>query len=248
MATVPELVNTYRFARRGSSHQALRHNSVGTPGASEPSCFGKAPELDGAFLGAGYFIYGMGNVLLGDIGLIGTIEEDYRLVFQGIVHPCLQHLWIRHNTCGVIGKAEINDVYLAVRQLGQEVICFGAWHVVEAMVTALRIGFTSSTCHDVGVNVNGVCRISHSDNIIHRKDFLNIATIAFGAVTDKDFVGIETNGPGLVVICQDKIYEKLISLLGAVSPKGLGFAHLANGLMQRIDDRRWQGLGDVTDA
>ena len=49
-------------------------------------------------------------------------------------------------------------------------------------------------------------------------------------------------------MCQDKIYEKLIPLLGAISPEGLGFAHLANGLMPRIDDRRWQGLGYVTDA
>ena len=127
-------------------------------------------------------------MLLGDIGLIGTIEKDCRLVFQSIVHPCFQHLWIGHNTCGVIGKAEINDVYLAVRQLGQEFIGFSAWHVVEAMVTALGIGFTGSSCHDVGVHVNRIGRICYSDNIIHGKDFLNIATIAFGAVTDEDFV------------------------------------------------------------
>jgi hypothetical protein len=56
----------------------------------KPACLGEGTELDGYVLGALNLIDGAGNILFGDIGRIGSVEQDDGLVLTGIVDPFRQ--------------------------------------------------------------------------------------------------------------------------------------------------------------
>ena len=68
-------------------------------------------ELDGALLGLGNLVYGVGDTRLLYVGFVGCIIHDDAVVLDGIIHPPLELLLGDDGTCGVVGVAQIDDIH-----------------------------------------------------------------------------------------------------------------------------------------
>ena len=90
MTAIPELVELDERSIGGLAFYGLRDDGVAAAGSREAGCLGEGTEFDGYVLGALNLIDGAGNILFGDIGSIGSVEQDDGLVLTGIVDPFRQ--------------------------------------------------------------------------------------------------------------------------------------------------------------
>lgn len=148
----------------------------------------------------------MRNVRLRDVGFISRIIEDQRAVATGIVHIDLELFFGEGHAGGVVREAKIHHVHPLGRQRGDKAVCFRARHIDDFLITALcLVIIAAAPAHHVGVHIDGVDGVGHRDDALLRKDFLNVANVAFCAVGNEDFVQIEGNAARGVVPPEDRL-------------------------------------------
>ena len=138
------------------------HHGEGTPGPGEPGGLGKAPELDGNFPGAFNFIDGPGQTLIVYKGLISGIIEDKGLVLPGIINKGLQLVFRDGCAGGVVGKSQVDEVYILHGEIRDEVVFISAVKVEDCLVSPI-IWVSCTARHDIGIQVNGVDRVGNGD-------------------------------------------------------------------------------------
>ena len=131
--TVPQSMDVDAFARGGGAGQLVRDHRTGTADAGEPGVFAEAPELDRHFPGAVDFIDRMRNFGVGDVRLVGGVEENDRIVFTGEFHPGGERLAAGHRPGGIVGVAEVDQVDGSVGQGGHEVVFGGDRKIDQAL-------------------------------------------------------------------------------------------------------------------
>ena len=104
-----------------------------------------------------------------------------------------------------------------------------------------------TTGHQVGVDIDRIDRVGNEYDVIGRKQVENVAQIALCTVRDKDFVSLKLDVT-IPVILLYRLFEEVITLLGAVAVQRVLTALIVHGIVQRADDRGCVGTGHVTDA
>ena len=109
-------------------------------------------------LGAFYLIDTMRNARFRDKGFVGGIENNNTLVFTGIFHPQAQLVMREHNTCWVVGKAEVNDVHRLLGQFRNKSIFFYTWY--KNYLPA---------CHDIRIHIGRIGRVKNRHCVLFVK-------------------------------------------------------------------------------
>ena len=121
---------------------------------------------------------------------------------------------------------------------------------VNDICPALRffIIFASSASHRIGVDVHGVNRIAHSDDVISGKDVADIAAVALGAIGNKDLIFVDFNAARAEIIIGNSLAKEIVALLGTVAVEGVDTRHIVNSSMHCINYGRRQGSSYIADA
>ena len=131
-----------------------------------PPFFEKLRNSIAHFARAGDFVDGMRDRRVADVGLVGRIEEDDRLVRARVFHPRLELRARGHGAGRVVRKAEVNDVHLLCGRLGDEAVLRGALQIDEAGVRAALIRLAGVAGHDVRIDIDGIDRVGDGDAIV----------------------------------------------------------------------------------
>ena len=189
----------------------------------------------------------MGDAGVLDIGLIGGIVEDEGVVFQGVVHPFAQLLFGDDGTRGVVGIAEIDDVHPAVGYLGHEMVFGRAGHIGHVAPFAV-LHHTGPANHHVGVDVDGIDGVGHTDTVVPSHEFLDVARIALGTIVDEYLARVEMDAAGQIVVLHDGLTQEGVALFGTVAVERFALAQVVDGLVHGLHDGGTKRLGDIADA
>jgi hypothetical protein len=80
------------------------------------------------------------------------------------------------------------------------------------------------------------------------EQFLDIAGVTFGSITDKYFLGVNLGSPAAKIVGGDSLTEKLIPLLRPVSLKSRILGHFVDSFMESLDAGCRQAFGNITYA
>lgn len=75
-----------------------------------------------------------------------------------------------------------------------------------------------------------------------------VSRIALGSVVDEDFLWAEMNAACRVIVFDNGINQKVITLFRTVSAECLGISHLIHCLVHRFDANLRQRTGNVSDT
>ncbi len=154
-----------------------------------------------------------------------------------------------HRARGIVRRTEVRDVRVgAGRRVREEAVGLGRREVEDARVAALVVGRPRAARHHVGVDVDGVDRVGHRDPRVRGEDLLDVSAVLLAAVGDEDLVGGDLDAARAVVVLADRVDQEVVAVLRPVAAEALRARHLVGGPVERGDDRRGQGLGDVADA
>ena len=227
----------------------LGDDRIGAAGAGEAGGLGEGAELDGAGPGPRDLEDGVGDVRLGDEGLIGAVKEDEAVVGVGVVHPRLELLPGGRGASGIVGEAEVDHVHLLVRNGGGKAVLRCAGHVDQPFPPLrLPVVVPQAAGDGVGIHIDGIDRVAHCHQVVRAQDVPDAAAVALGPVGDKDLLRGELHPPGPVVVLHDGLEQEVIAPVGRVAPEGLRLSHLVHRLVHGLGDGRHQRQGHISDA
>ena len=210
MSPVPHCMERHLYSIGSSKYQFLRNHSVGAAGSCKSCSLGKGTKLYSAFLRAFDLINAVRKPRLRNKGLICRIKQDYRLIGSGIIDPALQLFLIITCTCGIIGRAQVNQISLNGRiRHRQEVIFRRSIYIYDLPAV-----------HDIGIHIHRIHRIRHQYHIILCEKICDISGITLCPVRDKDRIRIHICAISLI-ICGDSISKEFISFFRTISFKRL---------------------------
>ena len=207
VATVPKGTEVAGFAVLGVGHQLLGDYGVAATGTGEAGGLTEGTELDGYLSGTFDFVDGAGNIVLGDVCSISAVVEDDSLFLAGVGYPCLKLLPGESGTGRIVGGAEVNHVYMTLRHGGGEAAFGGAGEIGNAGEVTVGTKLAGTTCHNISIEINRVNRIGDSYNIVKTENFLNVGTVALGAIADEDFVAVYFETAAGVVGLADQYHQ-----------------------------------------
>ena len=191
----------------------------------------------------------MSYIILGNVCFVCTVINDHCTDPVGIVNPLLQLVFCDGSTCRIIWQTQINDVRIFLRELRNEIVLFCAWHVDDiAPHLSFRIVSTGSACHNIGIHINRVNRITYSDAVIYGKNLLDISGITLCSVGYKNLICADVASSCFIVIVRNGSAQELISEIRCITVEGLCISHFCNCTMHCIDNCRCQWLGNITDS
>ena len=247
-AAIPERMQRGHRSVGRRGHERLRHDGERAADAGEPAVLREAAELDGTFARAGNFVDGMRGRRVGDVGFVGGVEEDDRLVLQRVIHPGLKLCARRGRSSRVVRRAEVNDVRLHARRLGNETVCRRAREVNHAFIRAGFVGGTGVAGHDVRIDVNGIDRVADGEFVLVSEDVEDVAAITLRSVADEDLVVGHLDALVAEIVLCDGGAEEVVALLRTVAAERRAIGHLIDGGVHGRDDRARQRFRHVADA
>ena len=171
----------------GESLTGLGDYGEGASGSRESRGFGETSKFDGNLASPLNFINRFRQRIIPDKGLIGRIIQDQGFGFARKINPGIQLGFGNGCTGRIVGKTKIYQVNAFLGQVRNKTIFPGAFQLDHIFVS-LVFKAAGSACHNVTIQVHGVNRIRQGNPSLVSKYFLNIARIALGTVTDKNFI------------------------------------------------------------
>ena len=166
----------------------------------------------------------------------------------GVVDPPLQLRLVHDRASRIIGKAQIDQVRHFLRQVRNKSILRRTGHVNDVIKPpCLRIVITRSARHYIGIHIDRIDRITHSNLVRCVKNLLYIAAVALRAVRNEDLLRRDLTSSGLEILARDHIPQELIAQVRRITAETLRAAHLIDGPMQSINDCRRDGLRHISD-
>ena len=231
----------------GGSH-FLGDDRVAAAHAGEACRLGEAAYLDGHLLRSAYLVDGVGDVRFGDIGLVGGVEDDERVVGQGVVDPSLELFVGECRAGGVVRVAEVEEVDAVVGNIGDEAVGLRGGEVGDVAPFAAVVERAGASAHDVAVDVDGIDGVGDAHAVVPPEEFADVARVALGSVADEHLRGAEADAPRLEVVFEDGFNEEVVTLFRSVSAEGPCVGHVVDGPVHGFDAGRRQWLCDVADA
>ena len=132
VSPVPQAVHLDPFARCRGAGQFVGDDRAGTADAGEAGILAEAAKLDSYLAGSVDLVDRMGDLWVGDVGLVGGIEQENRVVGTGVVDPRGQCVSAGHGPGGIVGVTEVSEVDRPVGQWGHEVVLGGDGQVHQS--------------------------------------------------------------------------------------------------------------------
>ena len=171
----------------------------------------------------------MGKTRVLDEGLVGGVEQDQRAVGAGVVHPGFQLLLRCDGSCGVVGKAQVDEVHRFAGDLGREAVVGTDGQISETGIATFVTGIAGATGHHIAVHINGVNRVCDGDLVPGPENVQDVAAVAFGAIGNEDLLSADVTSAGLEVVLGDGLPQPAVTLFRAVAVKTFSGAHLIDG-------------------
>ncbi len=245
-APSPQGVERYG-ASVGRGHEGVGNHGVRATRARKAGGLGKRAAFDGNLVGSINLVDRAWNRRVGDIRLVGGVEQDQRAAALGKLHEAGKLLAGQHGAGRVVRIAQVQEVHRGVRQIGHERVAGVAGQGDEIGPRTVFV-MTESAGHGVGVDVRRVNRVGHRDARIGGQQFGQRRGVGLRAVGDENFVPFEPYPKRRVVRVDDGLAQKRITLIGRIAVKSARGAHFARRFGHRAGDRRRQWLGHVADA
>ena len=102
--------------------------------------------------------------------------------------------------------------------------------------------------HHVGVHIDGVNGVADGDFVFVAENIKDVAAIALGAVTDKNFVVGHFQPLVAEIVLGDGVAQPIIALFRAVALEALSRAHFIHRPVHGGHHGRGQWLGHIADA
>ena len=189
----------------------------------------------------------MGDAVLPNIGLIRRIEQDKALIAAGVVNPALQLGAAQGRACGIVRQAQVDNVGPLQRQGRNKTVFSRAGQIDDARPAPFSIKCSGAASHHIGIHIHRVYGVGHGDDIPAPEQFLKIAEITLRPVADENVIGIDLHATRREIPLRDGLAQEAVTLFRTVATEALRSRLLIHGLMQRLDDRRRQRTGYVTD-
>ena len=204
-------------------------------------------ELDGHLARPLYLVDGVRYVGVLYVSLVGRVEENERIVAQGVVHPLAQLVFRQHGARGVVGVTEVDDVHASVGQLRHEAVAGRARHVHHVAPPAV-VDHPRAPYHHVRVYVYGIDGVGHADAVVPPHQLLYVARVALCAVVDEYLRRVEVYAARQEVVLHYGLAQEGVALLGPIAVEPALGAHLVGSLVYGLDHRRAQRPRDVAYA
>ncbi|CAK7066107.1 MAG: hypothetical protein DELT_03125 [Desulfovibrio sp.] len=239
MPPQPHCVHAYLFAFAVFAHELFGNDGIRAARARKARRLGKAAEFNRARLCPVNFINAVRYVFIRNKMLVRTVEKNQRARFVGPVHPDLK-LRFRHcRARRVVGRAQIHHVHLFPGKRGHKAVFRRGGDVGDLREFAgLPVKFTRAARHHVGIHIYGIHRVCHADFAARRKQFLDVARIAFAAVRHKNFIHADLHPARRIVVLADGRAQELVTLLRTITHKCFLVRHF---LCRRVDRLQYRG-------
>ena len=183
-----------------------------------------------------------------DVAVIGAVEQNQCSVFVCVVDELLQSFAAKDCTRGVVRAAKVNQLHRFLGQIRLEIVIGGRSQVGYLRKMSVTLQHASTASHHVGVQIDRVNRVRNRNLYIFRKKLLDICHIALGTVAHEDIVRVHFDAAGGVFATNNRLANKIVALLGAVTAESSLFGHFVHGLVHGLDDFRDQGRGHVANT
>ena len=190
----------------------------------------------------------MRDLGVADVGFVGGVEEDDRVIREGVFDPSRELGARGRGTCGVVRIAEVNEIHFLLGNLRYETVLRIAGQIDQPAVEAVLIGLAGVSSHDIGIHIDRINRVHHRNAIVVTKDIQDVSAVAFGSIGNKNLIIRDLKPVRAVIVFRDGVPQKLIALLGAVSTKAAALAHFINSLVHGLANGHGERLGDISDT
>ena len=130
----------------------------------------------------------MRNFRIGNVGLVGCVEQDQCVVLPRVIDPARKLFARRHRAGGIVWKTKINKIDMFLRRFGDKFVFRVARQINDSFVASVFARRAGVTGHHVRVDVNRVNRIGDRDFVLIAKNIENKTAIAFRSVRDKNLL------------------------------------------------------------
>ena len=96
----------------------------------------------------------------------------------------------------------------------------------------------TTSCHDVGVDIDRIYRIGDAHDVICGQDISDVTRIALRTIADKYFVAVELDASWNKIVSDDGIDQEIVALLRTVPAESLGVSIFINSTMHGADGSR----------
>ena len=191
----------------------------------------------------------MRYIFLSNIRLIGSIIDNHRAHFVGVIHPFLKLRFCNGRTRGIIRKAQVDNIWRLFRQLRSKAGFLCAGHI-DDITPCFRLYIISPGAprHNICVYVYRIDRITHGYLVILREYLLNISGITFCPVGDKYLICPDITPSFLIVVFRHGTSQKLVTKIRRVPAECLCMRHLVYCSVQAFDNSRRQRLRHIPDS
>ena len=232
-----------------AAFELFRDNRVCKTQSGKSGCLGKAAKLDGTGFCTFTLIDGYRNIFFCNISFVSSIVDDDCTCFVGIIYPNLKLFFCDRLAGRVVREAQIDDIRSFFWQFRTEIVFCGTRHVDHITPgLTFRIISAGSSCHNVGIHINRVNRITYRNFIIQREYFLNICRIALCTIRYKNLICCDVTSVSFVIILCDRLTQKCIAKIRCITFESLCCSLLINCFVQCFDHGRCDRLCHITDT
>src|SRR5207244_3393794 len=214
----------------------------------EATSLGEAAKLNRAFARTINFENRMGNLGTADVGFVGGIEQQQRIMVPRVLDPIRQLRTRRHRAGWIVGKTKINDVRVFPRRFRNEIILNRAGQIENAFVAAIGPDWPGVPRHYIGIDVNWIDRIGNRDLILLAQNIENVTAVAFRPIRQENFVIRHFDSTIAIIKLRDFVAEEFVALLGPVATEGFTLSEFFGRSFHCLDRGPRQRLSHVTDA
>ena len=179
----------------------------------------------------------MRNRRVGNVCFISRVEENDRVVGFGVIDELFQSLFRGHCSRRIVGVAQIQQIDFMVGQGGCKIVLGGNGQVDQTRITTSVIRSPGSARHDIGVDIDGIDRVSHADHVSRTENIENVSGITLRTVRNEDFVSRDLSSATGEIILSDCVPQKVVALLRTITAKRFPFRHFVRSTVHGVDNR-----------
>ena len=183
-----------------------------------------------------------------DVAVIGAVEQNQCPVFVCVVDELLQGFAAEHRTGRVVRAAKVDQLHRFLGQIRLEIVFGSRSKVGYLRKMSVTLQHTGTASHHVRVQIDRVNRVRNRNLYIFCKKFLDVCDIALGTIAHEDIVWVHFDAAGGVFATNDRLANKIVALLGAVTAESSLFGHFIHSLVHGLDNFRDQGCGHIADT
>ena len=109
-------------------------------------------------------------------------------------------------------------------------------------------GVTRAAGHNVRVHINRINRVADRDFVVFCENIADVAAVALRAVGNKDFGGFKLHAVGAVVVFQNRLKQKILTVFRRIAVERFGVRHFFDRFVHRVNDRGRQRARYVADT